>query len=378
MGAHYVEKLKRMMTQIALTPNESSSSLSMFQKSLMPILSVASSMYQVSLLVRQQLYTTGVFNQARLPLPVISVGNLTWGGNGKTPMVEFIARHFVEDGICSLILTRGYGGGDEANMLQRHLVGTHAKIGIGANRVATASSFLSRYGYVNKFSAPCRRQKDNIDHGGKIGAVILDDGMQHLRLARNLDILMINGMMPWGNGRLIPCGPLREPLTALRRVHIAVIHNANMVPDSQLEMIVSQLMKIKQSLPIFFSRLDPSHFFNLQQPSLILPLTTVQNMAVLCVSAVGFANAFVQTIKKLGASYVDRMDFTDHHSFTDMDIHLITEKVKQLERQFAAKPLVVVTEKVLVCFLLPNGKRRFYEVMYGKRFYDIFIDVSHT
>lgn len=71
------------------------------------------------------------------------------------------------------------------------------------------------------------------------------------------------------------------------------------VPDIQLEMIVSQLREIKQSLPIFFSRLDPSHFFNLQQPSLVLPLTTVQNVVVLCVSAVGFANAFVQTIKKV-------------------------------------------------------------------------------
>ncbi|CAN6445759.1 unnamed protein product [Victoria cruziana] len=317
MGAQYVEKLKRMMIQIALTPNGSTSSTSVFQKFFIPILSVASSVYQASVLVRQRLYTIGLFSQRRLPLPVISVGNLTWGGNGKTPMVEFIARHLFEDGICPLILTRGYAGGDEANMLQRHLVGTHAKIGVGANRVATASSFLSRYGYIENLSALCRKQKDNIDYGGKIGAVILDDGMQHLRLARNLDILMINGMMPWGNGRLIPYGPLREPLTALRRVHIAVIHNANMVPDMQLEMIVSQLREIKKSLPIFFSRLDPSHFFNVQQPSITLPLTTVRDVVVLCISALGFAEAFVKTIEKLEASYVDRMDFTDHHSFTD-------------------------------------------------------------
>ncbi|CAM8990697.1 unnamed protein product [Rhodiola kirilowii] len=97
---------------------------------MVPLLSLTSSLYGIALRLRY-----------RLPVPVISVGNLTWGGNGKTPMVEFLARLFADSGIPPLILTRGYAGGDEAIMPRRHLEGTYAKIGVGANRAETANAF---------------------------------------------------------------------------------------------------------------------------------------------------------------------------------------------------------------------------------------------
>lgn len=177
-----MEKFKRMVSEIAYTKDFTK--LSLAHRSVIPLLSAASSLYSLSVSIRHQLYLLGIFRKNRLPVPVISVGNLTWGGNGKTPMVEFLSFWFSESGISPLILSRGYAGGDEARMLARHLLGTSAKIGIGADRAMTASRFLERYGYVD----PCSNgflknvlseKKVQTDvSSDKIGAAILDDGMQ--------------------------------------------------------------------------------------------------------------------------------------------------------------------------------------------------------
>lgn len=149
----------------------------------------------------------------------------------------------------------------------------------------------------------------------KLGAAILDDGMQHLSLFRDLEIVMVNGMIPWGNQKLLPLGPLREPLNALCRADVVVVHHADLASDKNLNAIESMLWKLKESLPIFFSRMAPSYFFKAGDTSCKLPLRTVYNMVVLCVSAIGFASAFVQGIEKIGPLHADRLDFSDHHLF---------------------------------------------------------------
>lgn len=214
-----------MVAEIAYTPLQHFPGLSPFHRSLIPLLSFASSLYGLALCLRHRLFHLGLFRKHRLPVPVISVGNLTWGGNGKTPMVELIACMLADSGISPLILTRGYAGGDEAKMLQRHLIRTSVKIGVGANRSAIAASFFERYGHINDYSS---RHLESDSTSNKIGAVILDDGMQHWSLMRDVEIAMINGMMPWGNNQLVPLGPLREPLTSLRRADIVVIHHADL------------------------------------------------------------------------------------------------------------------------------------------------------
>ncbi|PSS06128.1 Tetraacyldisaccharide 4'-kinase precursor [Actinidia chinensis var. chinensis] len=347
-----MEKLRRLVNQIAQTPpSDRRSTLSPLQLSLIPLLSFASSLYTIALFLRCSAYHLGLRRQQRLPVPVISVGNLTWGGNGKTPMVEFIARWLADSGISPLILTRGYAGGDEAKMLQRHLLGTSAKVGVGANRAAIAAGFLERYGYMDPHIGSCfgrhcsdqkRGRNSELD---KIGAAILDDGMQHLSLWRDLEIVMVNGMNPWGNQQLIPLGPLREPLAALLRAGVVVVHHADLASDHKLNVIESTLRKLKESLPIFFTRMAPSYFFKVEDTSYKLPLRTVYNMVVLCVSAIGFANAFVQGIEKIGPLHVDRLDFSDHHLFQVEDMEMISTRLQKLKAKFGSKPIVIFTEK---------------------------------
>ncbi|XP_050109245.1 probable tetraacyldisaccharide 4'-kinase, mitochondrial isoform X2 [Malus sylvestris] len=299
-----MEKLRKAVSEIAYTQDPTK--LTHLHRSLIPVLSFASSLYRLALSLRRSFYHYALFTKHRLPVPVISVGNLTWGGNGKTPMVEFIARFLADSGISPLILTRGYAGGDETKMLRRHLLGRPVKIGVGANRAAIAALFFEKYGYVDPYSTS--NYADGLNLGQKvgnhpssetIGAVVLDDGMQHWSLQRNLEILMINGLTLWGNCHLIPRGPLREPLNALRRADAVVLHHADLVSEQRLTDIDSMLRE----------------------------------------------DAFVKGMEKIGAFYVDRLEFSDHHIFQPKDIEMMRKKLRELEDAFGSKPVVIVTEK---------------------------------
>ncbi|KAF9593516.1 hypothetical protein IFM89_024009 [Coptis chinensis] len=346
-----MERTKRLVNQIAYTSPQNFSNLPLLQRSLIPFLYTVSSLYKLVLSLRHNLYHFGLFKKQRLPVPVISVGNLTWGGNGKTPMVEFLALLFHQAGVSPLILTRGYAGGDEAKMLQRRLSATSAKIGVGANRSATAACFFEQYGYLDPRNCKwieklCTNQElESSSYSENIGAIILDDGMQHWSLYRDVEIVMVNGMKPWGNNQLLPLGPLREPLAALDRADVAVIHHADMISDKELKLIEFMIHEVNEGLPIFFTTLSPSCFFVVDNCYSKLPLNVVHNKIALCVSAIGSADAFIRRIEKLGPLYVDRLDFSDHHFFQAKDVEIITERLGKLHDEFGLKPVVVVTEK---------------------------------
>ncbi|KAK7316774.1 hypothetical protein RJT34_00485 [Clitoria ternatea] len=344
-----MERLRRVVNGIAYAPNPSK--LPPLSRSLLPLLSIASTLYKLALSLRRSLYHHRFFQIYRLAVPVISVGNLTWGGNGKTPMVEFIALYFSQSRISPLILSRGYGGGDEVNMLRRHLLGTPTKFGIGANRAAVASHFIQKYGYIDIskrswYEKQYHDQKlpDSLE-SEKIGVVVLDDAMQHWSLGRDLEIVMVNGLTLWGNCQLLPLGPLREPLNALRRADVVVIHHADLVSEHILEDIESVVHGIKKSVSIFLTKMDPTYLFEVGIINAKIPLTLLQKATVLCVSAIGSAEPFVKQIQKMGAHYVDRVDFSDHHRFNARDIEMIRARLGELEVKFGSKPIVVVTEK---------------------------------
>ncbi|KAK9077559.1 hypothetical protein SSX86_005896 [Deinandra increscens subsp. villosa] len=345
-----MENLRRIVNRIAYTPRSQplSSTLSPLHLSIIPLLLLSSSLYRIILSFRHTLYHFGFIPKHRLPVPVISVGNLTWGGNGKTPMVEFVANCLVNDvGISPLILTRGYGGADEAKMIQRHFSGTSVKIGVGANRAATAASFLHRHGFIYPLDIACFEEgvPKTRAVSDKIGVAILDDGMQHISMSRDLEIVMVNALSPWGNHHLLPYGPLREPLTSFCRADAAVIHHADMVPNESLSVIKSEILDVNRFLPIYLSSMAPSHFFKAENTSCQLHLGHIFEKTVLCVSAIGSPDSFVQKIEKMGPFYVDRLDYSDHHQFQDKDIKMIKARLENLENKFGSKPTIVVTEK---------------------------------
>ncbi|GJT67228.1 probable tetraacyldisaccharide 4'-kinase, mitochondrial isoform X1 [Tanacetum coccineum] len=263
---------------------------------------------------------------ARLPVPVISVGNLTWGGNGKTPMVEFIASWFEKDvGVSPLILTRGYGGADEARMLQRHFIGTSVKIGVGANRAVTAASFLHKHGFIYPLDIACF-EKTNTKGVASVKLRVANSCRWDEECLADTHYLRKQykyvGMSRFhcdgerfihgGKPPIFTLGPLREPFD----LHFPELMSCNpsrcMVPDQSLSVIESTI-------------LEKNRFYVL--------------------SAIGSPDSFVQRIEKMGPVHVDRLDYSDHHQFRHEDIKMIRAKLEDLNNNFGSKPTVVVTEK---------------------------------
>ncbi|KAI5012803.1 probable tetraacyldisaccharide 4'-kinase, mitochondrial isoform X1 [Hordeum vulgare subsp. vulgare] len=342
------EKARQLLARLAATPDAAVPNLPFVQRALLlPLLSAASVLLRLPVI----LSSSPLRSRRTLPVPVISVGNLTWGGNGKTPMVDFLARRFHAMGVSPLILTRGYAGGDESKMLRRRLADTSTKIGIGANRAAVASSMLQKHGHVDpcdafrreKFSSA--RNRAATSESAKIGLAILDDGMQHQSLLRDVEVVMVNGLTPWGNTHFIPRGPMREPLSTLTRADIVVIHHADLVCEAQLETIARTVQDSGATCSVFFSKLAPSHIFEVHQPLQKLSLNALDGMITLCVSAIGCPDAFIRTVREIGPLNVDRLDFSDHHFFNGHDLELIQERVRQLVDQHNKETVVLVTEK---------------------------------
>lgn len=168
---------------------------------------------------------------------------------------------------------------------------------------------------------------------------------QHVGLERDLDIVMVNGLMPWGNNQLIPLGPLREPLSALARADILVIHHADLVPEQKLINLRLRIQEMKKPLPVFFSRMVPSHFFDVPNVDTKLPLSAVESKILLCISAIGFPNGFVKCVEKLGPLHVDQLNYSDHFLFQSKDICVMRKRLEELFHRFGSRPIVVTTEK---------------------------------
>lgn len=250
-------------------------------------------------------------------------------------MTEFLSFLFSEAGIPPLILTRGYGGGDEARMLQRHLIDTSTKIGTGPNRSSIAALFFQRYG-VMEFRSRGDWAEPNFQFkeskvttnkiGDGIGVVILDDGMQHWSLFRDMEIVMVNCITLWGNRRLIPRGPLREHLIALRRADIIVLHHTDLISKEKYQYIMAMLeCLLEEEIPIFGSKMVPCHFFRLQCEASVIPLNVVHNMVVLCVSGIGCPESLSLAMKK--------------------DLRLVQKKLQNLEDEFGQSVTIILTEK---------------------------------
>ena len=258
--------------------------------------------YDVYVRLRAVAYRRNWCTSHVLNATVVSVGNLTTGGTGKTPLVLWLALHAAESGHRAAVLTRGYKGegqstpggwprSDEAALLRDRLEGK-AQLGIGADRFAVGS-VLSRHG-VNWF--------------------VLDDGFQHLRLRRNVDIVLLDATLPFGNGRLLPSGSLREPRSALARAHIVVITRADHSPG--LEAIVRRYT----TAPLFYARTALEGLYRAPQRKVLLSPQDLVRARFFAFAAIGNPRAFFDDLQRWGVPLAGTRTFRDHHRFTQRDV----------------------------------------------------------
>ncbi|MEN6503519.1 MAG: tetraacyldisaccharide 4'-kinase [Planctomycetaceae bacterium] len=252
------------------------------------VLSLSALPYAAAMRVRRWAYHRGVFASRQAGVPVICVGNLTTGGAGKTPMVAWIVRQLQAAGRNPAILTRGYkaqaGVSDEAALLES-LCGV--KVIVNADRVAGAAQARA----------------------GGADVVVMDDGFQHLRLRRDLDIVLIDATCPLGYGRCLPRGLLREPPTALADAAAVIITRADEVTAERLNEL-RDLPSKWTAAPVLAARHRPSHVIDPR--GVRQELATLAGRKLYAFCGIGNPESFFNTLQRAGTQLVGREALDDH------------------------------------------------------------------
>jgi tetraacyldisaccharide 4'-kinase len=279
-------------------------------KVLRPFLSLASAAYSAAINARNLLYDKELLKTHHVNAAVISIGNITTGGTGKTPLVIRLCKKIPQHYICA-ILTRGYKAhhSDEIAVLAQSC--PNAKIIINPNR------YKGSIEAINKFGA---------------NVLIMDDGFQHRRLHRDLDIVTIDATNPYGFGRLLPAGLLREPLTCLDRADVVVLTRCNQVTDNDLEKIEVKLKSLNSNLIIARSIHKPTYV--ILSDNKTPGIEELKNKKVFAFCGIGNPDSFFNTIRQLAATLVGSKSYNDHHRYTLSDINEIYEQAKRLKADF--------------------------------------------
>jgi tetraacyldisaccharide 4'-kinase len=264
--------------------------------------------YSAAVRLRAHAYRMGIFRERRLEGVVISVGNLTAGGTGKTPMVLWLAERLAAEGKKPGILTRGYRGraspegstSDEVQLLRARL-GDGVAFGVGADRLARGRELA----------------------GEGIRWFILDDGFQHMQLARDVDIVLIDATHPFGGGHLLPAGRLREPRRALARADIIVITRSSHAPA------VEAAIWRDSSAPVFYGRprLDSVRSLRGGYPGVQDPAARERKFYAFC--GIGNPSAFLADLRDWGFQIAGHAFFPDHHRYTQQDVRDIQARARQ-------------------------------------------------
>ena len=271
-------------------------------------LSGASVLYGVAAALKNAAYDRGWKAAHRAAVPVVSVGNLTLGGTGKTPCVEYLARFYRDRDVRVAVLSRGYGAGagrnDEAMVLEANLPDVpHLQ---GADRVALAATAV-----------------DELESE----LLLLDDGFQHRRLARDLDVVLLDATNPWGHGRLFPRGLLRESPRGLRRA------------DAVARLRDDVGRRTKPGVPVVESQHRPAAWLQEGQPD--RPPDALAGRPVAAFCGIGNPGAFRRTLAGLGLEPVAFRTFPDHHGYTRADV----DGLRTWARQQPAGTALVTTQK---------------------------------
>lgn len=283
------------------------------------VLPPLSALYGAAIRARLAAYARGLLPVSKLPRPVISIGNLTAGGTGKTPLVEWISRALASDGKKVCVLTRGYKrerpkervlvsdgkslqasepyAGDEPFLLAEQLLGIAAVIS-DVNRHSAGMWAIENLG---------------------TDAFVLDDGFQHLQLGRDLNILVIDATDPWGNGELLPAGRLREPRSGASRADCTVITRTNEV--TSVETLAAEISDLTSHRPVFTSRLQVRSLQTLAGGAAVIG--SARQVTAFC--GVGNPGSFFRQLQSAGFDLAHSKRFPDHHRYTQSDIDALCE-----------------------------------------------------
>lgn len=303
--------------------------------------------YRIGLWVYLFVYRIGLRKRCKLGVPVVSIGNLTFGGTGKTPAVQTLCRMLLEQGKRVVVLSRGHGGtargavivsdgenilsnsaeaGDEPVLLARTLPGV--PIVVGKDR---------------RISGRLASERFSPD------VIVLDDGLQYWQLYRDMDIVVLDARKPFGSGFVMPMGDLREPISGLRRAGIVLLSNSRSISNADYESLAKRISKLAPRAKIFRCAHEAVLFKNIETGEEV-DLTWARKRDILAFCGIGKPLAFFDMLEGLGASVSRSMIFPDHHRLSDRDISSIIDEAAVCNAE-----AIVTTEKDIARFAL-NGR----------------------
>lgn len=294
--------------------------------------------------LRVFLYKTGLLPKKRVNAHVVSIGNITTGGTGKTPITIYLAEQWQKNGQSVGIVSRGYGRkkqntivlvsdgkhplvsadtvGDEPYLMAERLNGI--PIVVSADRFSGCQMLISQFG---------------------VDVILLDDGFQHMKLHRDLNLLLIDATKPFGNGHLLPRGSLRETLSEIKRADHVILTRTD--DRLSIDKIIQKIKPFQES--ILQSRFEASALIDLSNNK-VLPPEILAKEGVLPFCGIGNPEAFITQLKNLGASIESPVIFEDHHAYQEKDLIEIAHAAKKNEITY-----IVTTEKdaVKIKHLIP-------------------------
>ncbi len=295
------------------------------------LLSLLSFIYWLWVMIIKTLCEAGVLAPQKLDCVVISVGNITWGGTGKTPLVEMLAKSLTSEGKKVAVLLRGYGKkvaknlspsiewmkiGDEAALLKKNLPGIHVLV--GRDRLKNGRLAINRYG---------------------VDTLILDDGYQHWQIERDFNIVTINGNDPFGNGWLLPRGILREPVSSISRADMICLTKVDGMDTGELQ---AKLKGINCNIFFVESIHNPVYLYDFYEKKR-LGFENIKGTQVIIFSGIGDPDSFKENLIKLGAKVEGDFRYPDHYIYRNKDIEDIFTAAGE-----SGIDTVITTEKDMV------------------------------
>ena len=289
------------------------------------LLALVEGPYRIGVWWRNRRYDTKPELTQRVGVPVVSVGNVTLGGSGKTPMVKWVARQLRAEGVRVGLVSRGYGstdGGpnDEALELEQSLPDVpHIQ-----NRDRVAAAQLA----IEELASQ---------------VIVMDDGFQHRRLGRDLDIVLLDATEPFGYGHVFPRGALREPVSSLKRADVVCLNRSDLVSPSEREAIKRRVEKAAPRALWCESVTRPTGLIGVGDSFEQEPVERLRGARIAAFCGIGNPAAFRKLLEGLGAEIVAFTEFADHHAYTRADIERLEH-----EASTSNTDLVVCTHKDLV------------------------------
>lgn len=301
------------------------------------VLSILSALYFLAWAARQAVFSLHILRPKQVSARVVSIGNITAGGTGKTPAAMYFARKIGQDGSRIAVISRGYGrrspsdepvivsdaggnlcatpeqSGDEPYLMARKLSGI--PVVVCGNRVRAAALAIERF---------------------SVEVILLDDGFQHRRIARNEDIVVVDCTEPFGHGHLLPRGLLREPLGSLRRASLFLLTHADQEKHFH---VVERLKEINPSAEILITRHQPVRLLS-QRNREQFALDLLGGKKVLAVSSIGNPLSFEKSLEQAGAILAGSLRFPDHHWYSPTDAEQISREARGCNADY-----IVTTEK---------------------------------